>query len=237
MVAMGGGGFLMEPDNPLLDNFALGLTGKARPRVCLLPTASGDADRVIDAFYAAFPKERAEATHLSLFRRQRGDLRARLLENDLIYIGGGNTANMLVVWRLHGMDEMLREASSLGIVLAGVSAGACCLFESCITDSFGPSLAGLDDGLGFLPGSFCPHYDGEKKRRPRYRQQVAEGLAGGLAADDGAALHFVDGAFREAVSSRRNALAYSVAQRTEGHKVEEMRLSVRYLGPPQPSDT
>jgi len=227
IVAMGGGGFLMEPETPALDDYALALTNKEHPRVCLLPTASGDADRVIDAFYSAFPRERALAMHLSLFRRQRGDLRRRLMDNDMIYVGGGNTANMLAVWRLHGMDEMLSDAWKAGVVIAGVSAGACSLFEGCITDSFGPGLAALEDGLGLLSGTFCPHYDGEVRRRPRYHQLVEEGLAGGLAADDGAAVHFVGQNLHKVVSSRSTALAYRVHRESGVH---EESLDTHFLG-------
>jgi len=219
---MGGGGFSMEPDNPALDDFALNLTGAGHPRVCFVATAAGDDNGYIDSFYAAFPDDRARATHLSLFKRQRGDLRARLLENDLIYIGGGSTANLLALWRLHGFDDMIREAWTSGVILAGVSAGACCLFEACLTDSFGPALAPLNDGLGLLEGSFCPHYDGEARRRPRYRQVVGEGLVGGYAVEDGAALHFEGTALSSVVRSRPEANAFRV-EKYNG-KVREERL-------------
>jgi peptidase E len=210
---MGGGGFSMEPDNPVLDDFALRLTGADLPRVCFIPTAAGDDNGYIDSFYTAFPESRARARHLSLFKRQRGDLRARLLDNDLIYIGGGSTANLLVLWRLHGFDVLIREAWESGIVLAGISAGACCLFEASLTDSFGPSLAPLEDGLGLLEGSFCAHYDGEAKRRPRYRQVVGEGLVGGYGVEDGAALHFEGTALAGVIRSRTDAHAFRVCKR------------------------
>ncbi len=157
IVAMGGGGFSMEPDNPALDLWLLSLTGKRRPRVCFVATASGDAESYIHRFYAAFAAHRCTPRHLPLFRRQDPDLRAAVLAQDLIYVGGGNTANMLAIWRLHGLDLVLREAWQAGVVLAGLSAGSLCWFAGGVTDSFGPQLAPLHDGLGLLPGSFELH--------------------------------------------------------------------------------
>lgn len=227
ILAMGGGGFQMEPDNPLLDDFALSLTGKDRPRVCLLPTATGDSDRIIRAFYQAFDDERAARSHLALFGRVRTDAREFLLGHDLVYVTGGNTANMLAVWRVHGIDRVLREAWERGVVLAGLSAGMICWFDAGVTDSFGP-LAGLDDGLGLLAGSACPHYDGEVDRRPRYEALVAEGFPGGVAADDGAALVYRGTEVAECVSSRPEARAYRVERNEDG--VGTTELPTRFLG-------
>jgi dipeptidase E len=124
ILAMGGGGFSMEPDNPLLDDYLLSLAPAGRkPRVCFVPTASGDSDGYSEKFLAAFGPERAEATILSLFNRTVADLDAFVLEQDIIYVGGGNTANLLAVWRVHGLDELLRAACDDGAVLAGISAG------------------------------------------------------------------------------------------------------------------
>lgn len=228
IVAMGGGGFSMEPKNPLLDDFILGLTGKRRPKACFLATASGDADGYIQRFYAAMPRRRCEASHLALFRRTVADLAAFLLRQDVIYVGGGNTANMLAIWRVHGVDRALRKAWRQGVVLAGISAGANCWFEASSTDSFGP-LAPMRDGLGILPGSVCPHYDGEKNRRPTLHRFVASGrLPDGFAMDDGATLHFVGRKLVEAVSSRPQAKAYRVSRR--GRRAVEEVVETRYLG-------
>src|SRR5882757_9380345 len=162
IVAIGGGGFSMEPRNLLLDDFVLSLTHRRkRPRVCFIGTASGDSDSYIRQFYEAFPPSRAEATHLRLFDREVRDLQAFLLYQAVLYVGGGATANMLAVWRVHGLDKALRAAWNSGVVLAGISAGAICWFEDGITDAFGHPLCALSDGLGFLPGACCPHYDGE----------------------------------------------------------------------------
>jgi len=239
IVAMGGGGFSMEPDNPLLDDYLLSLAQSSSPRVCFLPTASGDADHYIVKFYQAFGGGRCVPSHLALFRRTIADLRTFLLDQDIIYVGGGNTANMLAAWRVHGLDEILREAWSRGVILCGLSAGAVCWFESGVTDSFGQPLRALPNGLGFLPGSHCPHYDGESERRPTYHRLIANGtLPDGIAADDGVALRYSAAELTEVVSSRPDARACRV-EMTGGEisdspagdrPVIETELDTRYLG-------
>lgn len=227
---MGGGGFSMEPENPLLDEFVLSLVPSSRPRVCFLGTAGGDADSYVVRFYRAFERLPCRPTDLSLFVREIADLEAFLLDQDVIYVGGGSTANMLAVWRVHGVDAILRSAWERGVVLCGLSAGMNCWFEASVTDSFGPELAPLADGLGLIAGSACPHYDGEPGRRPTFRRLVAAGeLPPGWAADDGAALHFLDGELDEVVASRPNARAYRVQVGPDGD-VDELPLSARYLG-------
>jgi len=208
ILAMGGGGFLTEPGSPL-DDFLLSLSPAPRPRVCFVPTPSGDSDHAIAAFFEAFSRRDCEPTCLALFGAPERPAE-RHADQDVIYVSGGNTANALAVWRLHGIDRALRDAWGGGAVLGGVSAGANCWFECCLTDSFGPQLAPLSDGLGILPGSFCPHYDGEKLRRPTYTRLVAEGFPAGYAADDGAAVHFVGADLRQVVASREGARAYRV---------------------------
>jgi peptidase E len=235
IVAIGGGGFSTDPDDPAhhrpedrsLDDRVLALTGVPRPRVLFVPTASGDSEAYRARFHAAFPAERARASVLTLFARDVDDLEAHVRAQDLIYVGGGSTANLLAVWRLHGLDRALRAAYDARVVLAGVSAGMNCWFEASVTDSFGPVLAGLADGLGFLPGSACPHYDGEPLRRPTYRRLVAEGFPAGHAVDDGAALVFTDGEPAEVLSSRAGAGAYRVER--HGDEVVERPLPVRPL--------
>lgn len=208
IIAMGGGGFSMEPDNPLLDDFVLAATGRERPRVCFLPTASGDAEGYIGRFHDAFAG-RAEPSHLTLFHREVDDIEGFLCAQHLIYVGGGNTANMLAVWRVHGVDRAIRDAYRRGVVLTGVSAGAVCWFEAAVSDSFGP-LSPLRDGLGLLPGTCAPHYDGDPERRPAFARLLRDGLPAGYGVDDGAALHFVDEGLREVVASRGEARAYRV---------------------------
>jgi dipeptidase E len=226
---MGGGGFSSDPENRLLDDFVLELCGAGRPRVCFLATASGDADGYICRFYDAFPVRRCLPSHLPLFARRRDeDPRDLLLDQDVVYVGGGNTVNMLAVWRAHGVDAALREAWQRGIVLCGLSAGSLCWFEAGVTDSYG-GLDALRDGLGLVAGSHCPHYDSEPGRRPAYTRLVGEGLPGGVAADDGVGLHYVDGRLAEVVSSRPAAGAYRVERRPHG-RADETPLTVRRLG-------
>ena len=155
-----------------------------------MPTPGGDSDRAIAAFFEAFAGRECDPSCLRLFGAPERPAEA-LADQDVIYVSGGNTANALAIWRLHGVDVALRDAWKRGAVLGGVSAGANCWFECCVTDSFGLDLGPLADGLSILPGSFCPHYDGEELRRPVYRRLVDDGFAPGYAADDGAALHFV----------------------------------------------
>jgi len=233
VVAMGGGGFSMEPDNTLLDDHVLELArrsrGHARPRVCFLATASGDAAGYIADFYAAFAG-RAEATHLALFVRTVDDIGGFLLDQDVVYVGGGNTENMLAIWRVHGVDRALRLAWEAGVVMTGLSAGSLCWFETGTTDSFGKGLAALSGGLGLIPGSHAPHYDGEPTRRPLYQRLVADGvLPDGYAADDGAALVFAGTALTEVVASRPEALGYRV-ERSPAEVAIETALPTRYLG-------
>lgn len=230
ILTLGGGGFSMSEDgSSLLDDFLLSLTGKERPKVCFVPTASGDSADYTERFLKAF-EGRAETSVLSLFCHDPwgyGDP-AMVLDQDVVYVGGGSTANLLAVWRLHGLDERLREAAANGTVLAGISAGMNCWYEGSSTDSFGP-LRALPDGLGFLPGSACPHYFGEPERQSAYHQMVGSGeLPGGHAADDGVALLWREGTLVEAVSERAGGRAFRVERTADG--VTETPLVVGYLG-------
>ena len=234
IVALGGGGFLMEPDNPLLDDFILSLSRRKPARVCFIPTATGDSPTAITRFYRAF-SGRCVPTDLTLFDTQglprhpalTGDLARFVAAQDVFYVGGGNTANLLAVWRAHGLDRLLRRAWLNGAVLSGISAGMLCWFQGGITDSFGGFRA-LRDGLGLLRGSACPHYDGEPQRQAAFRRLIARGAPAGYAADDGVALHFEGRRLKQAVSSRQKALAYRVHLRKG--EVEQVPLKVRYLG-------
>ena len=151
-----------------------------------------------------------ELTEFSFYPWPPADLREQALAADAILVCGGNTANMLAVWRLHGFDRILREAWEAGVLLCGWSAGMICWFDAGVTDSFGPQLFGMADGLGFLPGSACPHYDGEERRRPVYTQLVADGFPAGIAADDGVALRYDGAELAEVVTVRSEARAYRV---------------------------
>jgi peptidase E len=227
IIAMGGGGFSMEPDNLALDRYVLAQTGKSQPKVCFLPTASGDAEGYVVNFYTAFTQLDCQPSHLFLFRLPTADLESFILEKDVIYVGGGNTRSMLALWREWGLDEILRTAWQNGVVLTGLSAGAICWFEQGVTDSV-PGKLGPLDCLGLLPGSCCPHYDGETERRPAYHQLIADDdISPGYGIDDGAALHFVDQALKCVVGSRPNAQAYR-AGKIAG-EVNEQALDAIYL--------
>jgi dipeptidase E len=220
ILALGGGALLDR--NSRLEDFMLGLAGSSRPRVCFLPTAGGENPESIVRFYEEFTVRDCRPSHLTLFGMPE-DPGSHLAQQDVIYVGGGNTANMLAIWRVHGIDSALREAWSRGAVLGGWSAGANCWFEDCVTDSFGPELQELGDGLEIHSGSFCPHYDVQPERRPTYTRLVREGvLPPGYAADDDAGFHFQGRELREVVSQRDGAQGYRVT--TEGEEPIEPRL-------------
>ncbi|MGA9225178.1 MAG: Type 1 glutamine amidotransferase-like domain-containing protein [Mesobacillus sp.] len=228
IIALGGGGFSMEPDNPLLDLYILAQTKKQNPKVCFVPTASGDSENYISRFYKSFESHNCVPSHLSLFSPPSRDLEDYVMDKDVIYVGGGNTKNLIALWKDWSLDAILKKAWQDGIVMAGISAGSICWFEAGVTDSFGEGLEPLKS-LGFLKGSNCPHYDGEADRRPIYQRLVSAGqIPGGLAADDGAALHFIGSELHKAVSSRREAKAYQV-DLIEG-KLREEVLNTEYLG-------
>lgn len=229
IVTIGGGGFSSSQDGASkIDDLILGLAPAARPKVCFVPTASGDATSYGEHFEAAFA-DRAETSVLSLFCRppwgyQDPEL---LLEQDVIYVGGGSTANLLAVWRLHDLPRLLRKAAANGTVLAGISAGMNCWFEGSSTDSYGP-LAPLSDGLGFLPGAACPHLLGEPGRHDKLLEWVGTGrLPTSWGVDDHAAIVWRDGHVVEAVSELPDKLVVRVERTQSG--VVESKLDVRVL--------
>jgi peptidase E len=228
IVALGGASLLPSSTDGPLHQYLLDLTGRERPRICLVPTAGGDSPDEIASFYTFFAR-RAEASHLGLVQRQVDDIEGFLLAQDVIYVSGGNTANLLAVWRVHGVDVALKRAWESGVVLAGPSAGAMCWFESGLTDAFGPDLAPLKDGLRFLKGSFCPHYDSESLRRPRYLEVVGSGaLPDGYAVDDGVGLLFAGRDVAEAVAVLPETRAFHV-ERRRGGDAEEIAIRPRLL--------
>jgi peptidase E len=221
----------MEKDGSLLDEYVLSLTGVERPRVCFLPTASGDADHYVVRFYRRFSAS-CDASHVSLFRRDQGtggvedDLATHLLAQDVIYVGGGNVVSMLGVWRAHGLDDVLRRAWRAGIVLCGPSAGSLCWFSEALSAFHGAPRRVR--GLGLLPYSNCVHYDAEPARRGEYHRLVGAGMRAGFAAEDGVALHFRDTRLERVVSSRPEGRAYRV-EPIEG-RIVEAPLQTTYLG-------
>jgi dipeptidase E len=209
--AMGGGGFTMEPSNPLLDDFVLGLARADEPRILFLPTASGDENAQIVAFQARFSDRVCVARHVSLFRL-RGlarPLPELILDQDIVYVGGGSMRNLLAIWRAHGLVEVLVEAWRRGVVLAGLSAGAMCWFEAGVTRSSGQPEP--IEGLSLLEGSLTVHADGEPERLPVWLAGVRGGsLPGGWALDDGVGLLFRGRSLSRVVSSRAGARAQRV---------------------------
>lgn len=227
IIAMGGGGFSMEPENLALDRYVLQQCAATQPKVCFLPQASGESQDYVLRFYRAFSTLNTVPSDLSLFRPHTADIEGFLLEQDVIYVGGGNTKSMLAVWREWELDRILRKALAQGVVLAGVSAGAICWFEQGTTDSIPGKISALDC-LGFLPGSCTPHYDGEVDRRPSLHQLLREQrIVDGYAFDDGAAGHFVDGVLHKVISSRPAAKGYAL--RYDAGDVEERILETDFL--------
>ena len=217
LIAIGGGGFLMEPENSLLDQYCLNCTGKAVPKVCFIPTASGDSEEFLSRFYTAFAEYSCKLSHLAFFRKPRlgaipiTDAEQHLLNQDMIYVGGGNTRAMLAVWREWKIDETLRKAWQSGTLLAGMSAGAICWFDYGGSDSTWVGQLSPLQGLGFIRGSCTPHYDGESTRRSDFHQLIKNGeLPPGIGIDDGAAILFEGQHVTEVVTSRPTASAYQV---------------------------
>ncbi|HTI08082.1 MAG TPA: peptidase E [Puia sp.] len=228
VIAMGGGGFSMEPENPLLDQYVINQARKPHPSVCFFPHATDDAVRYAFNFFNAFNRLDVRPTYLSLFTPPTRDLESFLLEQDIIYVGGGNTKSMMALWREWKLDELLLKAYQRGVILAGISAGANCWFQQCSTDSLPGQLTMLPC-LGILKGSFCPHYDGERERRPSLHKLIGEGrMVPGYAADDGAAVHFINDEVSHAVSSRPSAKAYKVSLKNA--QISEEMIETRYLG-------
>jgi dipeptidase E len=220
IVAMGGGGVLSPASK--LEDLLLELSGKPRPRVAFLPTAAADSGERIALFLDAFRDRECEPEVVTLFGMPERPAE-RVAAADVIYVNGGNTANALAIWRVHGVDEALREVWRRGGVVGGWSAGGICWFEDALTDSFGPQFRPLGDGLGFLAGSFCPHFDVEPERRPLFLGLVGQGvLPPGVAADDDAALVYEGTQLREVVAQRPGALGYRVGP--EGEEPLETRL-------------
>jgi peptidase E len=231
ILAVGGGGWRRSGGPTALERYAATLSGAETPRICFLATASGDESLYIRDFYEAFVSSQEpewRPSHVALFEQPSvPDVGAHLRAQDVIYVGGGSVANLLAVWRVHGLGEALREAWEAGVVLAGVSAGMLCWFVGGTTDSYGDDLRPVTDGLALLPYSSCPHYDSEERRRPTFHALIADGtLPDGYAADDGVALHFTGTQLTEAVRISEGS-AYLVERR--GDEAVETVITPRTL--------
>lgn len=218
ILAMGGGGFTMEPDNPALDEFVLTLSDRQVPRLLFLPTASGDAMAQVGRFHATFDDRPCETRVLSIFRLgETGGvpLRDLILAQDIVYVGGGSMRSMLAIWREYELDVILREAWQSGVVLAGLSAGAMCWFVGGVTMSTG--LPAPVAGLGLLPGALSVHADTDAARLPVFEAAIQDGrLPAGWLADDGAGLLFRERRLERVVSSRARARVVHVRRDDDG---------------------
>ncbi|MFP3243005.1 MAG: peptidase E [Paraburkholderia sp.] len=234
ILAVGGGGFMMEDAPSPIDRHITGLTGKARPRICYVATPSGDLPAHLDKFHAAYGDLGCETSHLAFFRQpdarsiRVSDFRPRLLEQDAIFVGGGNTKSALAVWREWGLDAVMREAWESGVLLAGMSAGAMCWFEAGLTDSFWGSAYRPLDCLGLLPGGCAVHYNSDPKRRETlHAAQQAPSIPSSIAIDDFAAVMYVGTSINSVFSWRTGSTAYQTYR--EGGTVIETALSAKQI--------
>jgi dipeptidase E len=234
IIAIGGAEFAMRPENEALHDYVLSFVDESAPRICLLPTASGDPHEQIRSFQGAMERRGARASSISLFRLGVApvDFARHLLDQDAIYVTGGSLVNLLALWREHRIDEIMREAHERGILLCGYSAGSMCWFEHGVSRGGGaPAAVG---GLGLVAGSHCVHYSEDPARRDAYRRAVGDGsLPAGLALDDHAAALIREGELVEAVRSRETAAAYAVNATGDG-EVSEERIESRLLPAPDP---
>lgn len=232
IIAIGGGGFstfgVYSPGEGLMEKYLLKQTGKPCPSICFIPTASGEAPKYIIDFYRFFGSFDCKPSHLSLFELPSSDLESFILGKDAIYVGGGNTKSLLALWKEWKLDQYLKKAWESGVVLGGVSAGANCWFEACVTDSIPGSLTALKC-LGFLPGSCCPHYDGEKNRRPAYESLIQNGqISNGIAIDDQVAVHYIGQRLEKVVRASGSGAAYRVSKENAG--VKEEKIDATFIG-------
>jgi peptidase E len=229
--ALGGAEFDMRPHNVALHAYIVEQIDRPEPRICLLPTASGDPGHQIASFHSAFEARGASTSHISLFRLGERPVRLRehLLGQDAIYVGGGSLVNLIALWRAHRVDETLREALDAGVFIAGHSAGAMCWYEGGITRSHGgPSAA---PGLGVLEGTASAHDDSDPERAMAFRAAIAAGFGDGIALDDHVGALYVQGELAEVVSGRPGAGARWISE--GGGSLTEDRLAVRELSVPR----
>ena len=218
VIAIGGGGFGRTQESNLIEQYILDQTSKTKPKICFIPTATGDLDSYIVNFYSVFTKLKCEPSHISFFKRTI-DLQAHIQKQDAIFVGGGNTKSMLAVWRDWGLDLILKDAYDRGVVMSGVSAGAICWFEGGLTDSWESDLK-MMECMNFIPGNCAPHYDEEPERRPATKQFLEnKSIDFMYGIEGGAALHFVDEIPKSTIQFKKNKYAYKVT--LDGNKINE----------------
>ena len=218
VIAIGGGGFGRTQESNLIEQYILDQTSKKNPKICFIPTATGDLDPYVVNFYSVFSKLNCETSHISFFKRTI-DLKAHIQKQDVIFVGGGNTKSMLAVWRDWGLDLILKDAYDRGVVMSGVSAGAICWFEAGLTDSWASDLQ-MMKCMDFIPGNCAPHYDEEPERRPATKQFLEnKSIDFMYGIEGGAALHFVDEIPNSTIQFKKNKYAYKVT--LDGNKINE----------------
>lgn len=214
IIAIGGGGFTAPNSNLKIEKYLIAQTNKSNPRICFLPQASNEAPDYIVKFFETFTKLGTTPSWVSLFGRVESTWKQHLLNQDIIYVGGGNTKSMMALWQCWELDEVLRQAYNKGIILSGISAGAICWFEEGITDSVWP--LGTVKGLGLVKGSVCPHFDTEVERQSIYRAKVNEGaIPPGIALEDNTAAHYIDGNPHRFISSANKQIVTKIEQKGE----------------------
>tara|TARA_B100001029_G_C15006093_1_gene421222 strand:- start:140 stop:832 length:693 start_codon:yes stop_codon:yes gene_type:complete len=209
IIAIGGGGFGRSISSCLIEKYILGLSSNDCPRICFLPTATGDDDTYIVRFYSVFTKFNCIPTHIDFFKRTI-DIKDHILNQDIVFVGGGNTKSMLAVWSDWGMNNILKQAYNTGTIMSGVSAGAICWFTNGITDSYDNQLNVLPC-LDFIKGTCCPHYDEEPTRIPYVKKILKEHIVSNcISIEGGAAIHFIDGKPYKNISFKNDKNTYNV---------------------------
>ena len=209
IVAIGGGGFGRDNRSCLIEKYILNLSGKTKPRICFLPTATGDNDTYIVRFYSIFSRLNCIPSHIDFFKRTTC-IENHIKEQDVVFVGGGNTKSMLAIWNDWGMSDLLNNAYNDGVIMSGVSAGAICWFTSGITDSWENELR-LLPCLDFITGTCCPHYDEEPSRIPYVKKiLLEEKVTNCISIEGGSAMHFIDGKPFKNVSFKKNKNTYNV---------------------------
>lgn len=227
VIAMGDGG--LDSKSAYVDLYILAQAGKERPKVCFLPTASGDNEGLSKYFINLFERYPCKPTVFKFFAPSTADYADFLMSQDVIYVGGGQSKTMLGVWKEWGADRILRDAYENGTVLSGGSAGSVCWFDQCITDSIPGSLTVMNC-LGIIPHSNCPHFASQSRRNSYAKYIMSEEIKAGYAADDFAGIHFIDGEFHRAISGRPYAKVYKCAK-VDGQYVQK-RLKTKWLDLP-----
>lgn len=228
IIALGGGGFSMEQDNPLFDNYILNASGKPNPKICFFGNAGGDAQDYIDKFYNVYNKLNCVPSHISLKTKPEINLEKFILDQDILFVGGGSTRFLMAQWKNYGLDKIMKKAYDKGIVLSGMSAGAIVWFSDGIYNPEDTKLMKLPC-LGLLQGSFCPHYDERTELRFSFREIISEGtLKNGYGVEDYCGLHFINNQLYTVISSRKGVKAFSVRKTSKTYI--ETELPTTYLG-------